>query len=923
MSAISVTSRGVGKYAALLLALLTLAALMVLPGAVPPAQAAGVTVSKQVTRQNINPDGSAGTTETKTVSLTVEQTEDLQPRQRIEVSWTGARPSQGYSPRTPLAEAYSNTEYPVALMQCRGVDAGSRQIDPRSCFTTYQLSRYNEGFATFAAPDEYDSAPWLLDRHATAADRNPNPAEPPGCWDQSAWAAQHYLPFIDAKGKSWPYCVSIDGTVVTPPESGVNTPLPAQDQFAWSDASGAGRTYFEVRTKAENASLGCSDTVACSLVVVPIMGISCDLSATSSTYMRDQCAADGNAPVGPDVQEQYQKDPVVTGAYWWSASNWRNRISVPLEFAPPANICDVLDTRSPVDLYGSELLSEAMLQWSPAFCLDPKRFKLRHQRVGEPRAKRQLESGQAVGALVSRPPGEDPAKPTVYAPTAISGFAIGYVWDKEVDPATNVSPGEVTDLKLTPRLLAKLVTQSYRGDSRGAAHPTVGANPDNLESDPEFRALNPTALSRTGYTGTAALTSISADSDVIAEFTRYIDSDPVARAWLDGTPDQWGTRVNPKFRGIQFPVETLPLLDDWEFPTDYFANCTHEAGLRWLNMIANPMASLAATSIAGLDAQPSGITVCELDQNLQREVWKRTPRQIVGARRTLVLASLADAEKYKLRKAALQSRPGSFVAPDLGTMRTAMRFTALDKKTGTLPLDYALIRSNEAGEFAYPGTMLIYTAAVTEGMKAADAEHVAEFMRFSVNEGQQVGEGNGKLPQGYLPITRESGLGSLIDRTMLLADTVEKQTGEEPPPPDDLGPDDKVPPGSSGPGTGPGLGNNNSSGPGSNLPNGNSNLPVSTPSTAPTSGVNPSASPTATNDDGRKQAEQALTNASTRGERSWLAQWALPLLLLLGLLGGVAAPVVVASARPGHPVRRALAGLWKMQRSLRSRLRRD
>jgi hypothetical protein len=241
-----------------------------------------------------------------------------------------------------------------------------------------------------------------------------------------------------------------------------------------------------------------------------------------------------------------------------------------------------------------------------------------------------------------------------------------------------------------------------------------------------------------------------------------------------------------------------------------------------------------------------------------------------------------------------------------------------------LPLDHALIRSNEAGKFAYPGTMAIYTSAVTDGMKQADAQHVADFMRFSVTDGQRVGRGNGLLPPGYLPITRENGLGSLIDRTMLLADAVEKQTAEEPPPPDDLGPDDKIPPGS-GPGSIPGNGTN-IGGPNSNVPGGNTgtNLPGSTtPSTAPTNGVNPSASPTATNDDGRKQAEKALTNASTRGERSWLAQWALPLLLLVGLLGGVAAPVVVASARPGHPVRRALAGLWEMQRSLRSRLRRD
>jgi hypothetical protein len=44
----------------------------------------------------------------------------------------------------------------------------------------------------------------------------------------------------------------------------------------------------------------------------------------------------------------------------------------------------------------------------------------------------------------------------------------------------------------------------------------------------------------------------------------------------------------------------------------------------------------------------------------------------------------------------------------------------------------------------------------------------------------------------------------------------------------------------------------------------------------------------------------------TRAEQlGWLG-WALPALLLLGLLAGVAGPVIRLSAQPGNPVRNAL-----------------
>jgi len=49
--------------------------------------------------------------------------------------------------------------------------------------------------------------------------------------------------------------------------------------------------------------------------------------------------------------------------------------------------------------------------------------------------------------------------------------------------------------------------------------------------------------------------------------------------------------------------------------------------------------------------------------------------------------------------------------------------------------------------------------------------------------------------------------------------------------------------------------------------------------------------------------------ALTRGGGSWLADWGLPALLVIGMLAGLLVPVVRIAGQPGHPVR-VLTGRW-------------
>jgi hypothetical protein len=94
-------------------------------------------------------------------------------------------------------------------------------------------------------------------------------------------------------------------------------------------------------------------------------------------------------------------------------------------------------------------------------------------------------------------------------------------------------------MKLTPRLVAKLLTQSYRGSVVG--HPDyLSHNPTGLTVDPGFLKLNP------DYKGFAAhfqppdaLVQLGS-SDLISLLWSWVIADPDARDFLAGKPDKYG-----------------------------------------------------------------------------------------------------------------------------------------------------------------------------------------------------------------------------------------------------------------------------------------------------------------------------------------------------------------------------------------------
>ena len=163
-------------------------------------------------------------------------------------------------------------------------------------------------------------------------------------------------------------------------------------------------------------------------------------AATDLTKADAACRADGHFAPGQLVTAANgAEDLAVSGALWWSASNWRNRITVPLTFAQSSSVCDVISHGAPLDLYGSEVLSQATEQWVPAFCTDPKRFRFKHVQTGEPEARNLLVAGTIDGAFISNPSATGYSRPVVHAPVAVSGFAIAYVDRRRPGPAVHRS----------------------------------------------------------------------------------------------------------------------------------------------------------------------------------------------------------------------------------------------------------------------------------------------------------------------------------------------------------------------------------------------------------------------------------------------------------------------------------------------------
>ena len=268
---------------------------------------------------------------------------------------------------------------------------------------------------------------------------------------------------------------------------------------------------------------------------------------------------------------------------------------------------------------------------------------------------------------------------------AVSGFAISYLID-----GANGQP--YTHLRLTPRLLAKLLTESYPGDlCVKQDDPDLSHNPLNITDDPEFIALNPGITQGVDASEAASeLMSISSDSDVIEALTSYINADPTARAWLNGTPDQWGDGREPGLQGdpaagepvaaaldvrahrpLPLGSERLPLPQPRPLPPADLGAAAHSRGRQLEHAVRHRQLDHAL--LADRRHVRSG-----------RSWWRWAARR--PAYRFLIgVTPLADTQRYLLQTRPLQTTAGTFVGPRDQSLEAATNLLHPDPTTGPGP----------------------------------------------------------------------------------------------------------------------------------------------------------------------------------------------------------------------------------------------
>jgi len=456
---------------------------------------------------------------------------------------------------------------------------------------------------------------------------------------------------------------------------------PANWQDNVTRADGTGEVTIQVFTKRESAALGCDADAPCSIVVVPNYG-------RPSGATEDQL----DAP--------------------WA---WARRTVVPLTFQPVADACPLAGTSLRVE--GSPVLAAAMASWRARTCtLSQDAVTLDYTSIGEPQTRGDVGSGlTGVGLVVDPLTKEDAAAAgVVYAPVSVTGMVVAF----QIDDA-NGKP--VTELNLNARLVAKLVTASYRS----GGNPATINNPVNIFRDPELQALNPGVTFPGGSPGNHPL--ILGDiSDTTSALSRWLAADPEAAAFLAGTPDPWGMTVNSNYRGLALPFDVFPLLDPLMSDT--------YAPVQELDTLARQL------SIAQF---PGATTIVDNGVNVAIK-W---PRQNPGRREVIGVIDAASAARFRLSTASLQNSSGAFVKPSETSMLDAVAHSVVGKDGVTRTVD---LTSKDAG--IYPLTLQV-TAALSTTADEDERQQAADFLSWVAGDGQTVGDSVGQLPEGHAPLT--------------------------------------------------------------------------------------------------------------------------------------------------------------------------
>ncbi|MGK2948299.1 MAG: hypothetical protein ACSLFP_06980 [Acidimicrobiales bacterium] len=729
---------------------------------------AGIDTSLPMTGSAVTIEGRGAFGDT---DFTINQTEDL-TNQAISITWEGAPPTIA-EPRT----FYSNF---IQVMQCWGepddLVPENPGPPPENCvWGSLNPTAGSEvpGFAThlvtsraFSNRDfpEYDPSIGTVD-------------------EQSGDVFRDF--------------VAVDGTVIT---DHVDATATGQFEQYWLNpyfdsvktnevpgvrtlADGRGQALFTVNTGLESSGLGCGQLIEqspgaepaiprCWLVIVPrgtpqVENVGIPFSPTVGV---------ASSPMNPE--------------------SWKNRIAVELEFTPVDSPCSLDSDQRGIN--GTELALRAVSSWQPALCTQPGRLPYAYGVVSDGLARQQLLS-EAQGSpgmiAVNRalPDGTAQADdPVLYAPLTASAIGIGFHIERiGVLGGTDdrrLQGVRYSRINLTPRLVAKMLTQSYRGQVEilnSKPYEWDDDNPVAVLTDPDFLEFNPEfklwGLGSAKHAGGLVLPAGSAD--LASQVWDWVLADPEAATWLAGEPDEWGMVVNPVYAttaevnpsGLPFgspPPDSFPKSDPYCYQANPLASGVVPPPICALDYFPYASGFGEAAQITAA-ANDTAKTALDLFSGNPNEAWKRSGPQTLGRRTMFAMTDLPSMATFGLQTARL-SRAGDnsadreFVAPDVSGLSTALR--SMGNDAGVLRLDQA-----EVGPGAYPLTTIVHAAVRPLSLDAAAREDYAAFLDHAAGPGQVPGFEFGQLPPGYLPLPPE-----LAQTTATVADKVRTLTAPTP-----------------------------------------------------------------------------------------------------------------------------------------------
>lgn len=572
-----------------------------------------------------------------------------------------------------------------------------------------------------------------------------------------------------------------------------------EQPFVPIDANGNAAIGFSTQTASQFPYGGCGDPTSapknrCWLVVVPRGKHSVEMPedrvaadpAVAGNKLRCTDPAQWPVPFGDsglDAANVHDSPGQYGSPVSPDCGAFANRIVVPLDFDSVKNTCP--SGKAERRIIGSEFLNAAFSSWQPKLC-ETDGLVFGNSSIPGNTARGQLVMGKDQFAVI----GDAATKDNIGSVTEeqLANTKLGYapMVNTGVTIALNVQQGPLlTDAKLTPRLIAKLITQTYdqdipwmMGDLSVKDVPSR-ANRTHFTcifEDPEWVAAGNPAGMRCNGAFAVLVTPAPFQDDAIRVVWSYLLADADARSFLEGKPDDAGQTINPYY----LPA-TNPAHAGVGQPRDLSKTAIREF-LRSDETLAPTAAVAAKQGVTQLDsitfAAPAG-TYHESamrvfrgtsgarftwDPNIatasgQKGDWAKAEAPLPGSdRRVFGVVSTADAAAYRLTKASIAAPLGesrgadqrAYVAPTTDAMSAAARQSAVDGATG-----FSSIPASGLAADAYPLTFTLNGAVdLASKQLAQDARSdYSKLLKFVAGPGQVLGQDAGQLPEGYAPLT--------------------------------------------------------------------------------------------------------------------------------------------------------------------------